>query len=75
MGEEPEKQREDGAEKQTGDDGKVKGGVFAAMDDIAGEPAEAEGELGTEIKKRAEEDEEGAEKEKSAAKFTHWIHG
>ena len=45
MGEEPEKQREKGAEEQAGSDGKVEGGVFATMDDVAGEFSKAKGEL------------------------------
>ena len=41
MGEEPEEERECRAENEAGDDGKIESGVFAAMDDVAGEFAEA----------------------------------
>jgi hypothetical protein len=34
MGEEPEEERKRGAEKQASDDGKVKRGVFAAMNNV-----------------------------------------
>ena len=40
MGEEPEEQRKCGAEDKAGDNGKVEGGVFAAVDDVAGQAAE-----------------------------------
>jgi hypothetical protein len=48
--------------------------MFAAMDDVAGEFAEAEGEFGAEIEKSADDYEDGAQKEKSAAEVTERIH-
>ena len=54
MREEPEEEREADAEEQAGDDREVESGVFAAMDDVAGEAAEAEGEFTAEVKKRAD---------------------
>ena len=42
VGEEPEDQREAYAEDKASDDGKIKGGVFAAVDDVAGKAAESE---------------------------------
>jgi hypothetical protein len=69
MGEEPEEQRKCGAEDKAGDDRKVEGGVFAAVDDIAGETAEAEWKPAAEVKKGAYDNEEAAEEEESAAEF------
>lgn len=57
MGEKPEEERKGKAENETGDDGEIEGGVFAAVDDVAGETAEAEGEFAAEIEKSAKEDE------------------
>ena len=69
MGEKPEQERKGEAENEAGDDGEIEGGVFAAVDDVAGETAEAEGEFAAEIEKRAEDDKKAAEKEQSAAEF------
>ena len=63
MGEEPQEQRESGAEDKTGDDRKIEGGVFAAVDDVAGEAAEAQGELAAKVEERAENDQEDTENE------------
>jgi len=48
--------------------------VLAAVDDVAGEPTEAEGEFSAEIEESANEDEETAEEKKHAAEFTERIH-
>ena len=74
MSKEPKEQRESGAEDEAGDDGKVKGGVFATVDDVARQAAEAEGEFAAEVEKTADKDEEAAENEESAAEFTDRIH-
>ncbi len=74
MGEEPEEDGEGGAEKEAGDDREVEGGVFAAMDDVAGEAAEAYWKFSAEVDKSAEEDEERAENEERAAEFAERIH-
>jgi hypothetical protein len=58
VGKEPEEERKHGAEDKASDDGKVKGGVFAAMHDVARESAQAQGELASEIQEGADEDEE-----------------
>jgi hypothetical protein len=75
VGEEPEEEREGGAEEETGDNREVERGVFAAMEYVAGEFSQAEGEFRTKIKKCAQEDEEAAEEEKCAAEFAGGIHG
>ncbi len=76
MIDQPEEEREGGAEEETRDDGEVEGGVFAAMDDVAGEAAEAEGEFAfaSDVKKGADRDEESAENEEGAAEFAKRVH-
>jgi hypothetical protein len=74
MGEEPEGEREDETENEAGDDGEVEGGVFTAMNDVAGEAAETEGEFAAEVEKGADEDEEAAENEEGAAEFAKRVH-
>jgi hypothetical protein len=51
----PKKERQNGAEKQASNDGKVEGSVFATMDDVAGKFSETKGELAAEIKESAGE--------------------
>jgi len=49
--------------------------VFAAVDDVAGEFAEAEREFSTaEIKDRAEDSQDGGEDEESAAEVAERVH-
>jgi hypothetical protein len=74
MGEKPEEERKCEAEDEAGDDGEIEGGVFAAVDDVAGKFAEAEGKFATEIEKSAKDDKKAAEKEQSAAEFTEGVH-
>ena len=74
MGEEPKEKREGEAENETSHDGEIEGGVFAAVDDVAGKSAKTKREFAREIKKRAEEDKESAEAEKHAAKIANRIH-
>jgi len=74
MSKEPKEQRESGAEDEAGDDGKVEGGVFAAVDDVARQAAEAQGELAAKVKERADENQEDAENEEHAAKFAEGVH-
>ena len=69
MPKEPKEQRESGAEDKTGNDGKVEGGVFAAVDDVARQAAEAQGELAAKVKESAENDQEDAQNEEHAAEF------
>ena len=54
--EEPEEQGKCCAEDEAGDDREIEGGVFAAMDDVAGELSEAEREFATEIEESADGD-------------------
>lgn len=75
MGEEPEEEREAEAQNETGDDGKIKRGVFAAMDDVAWKTAEAQREFSAKVEKSAKENEETAEEEERAAEFAERVHG
>ena len=74
VGDEPEEKRERGAEEKTGDDGKVEGGVFAAVDDVAGQFPEAEGQLVSEIEKEADQNQQCSEENKRAAELAERVH-
>jgi hypothetical protein len=74
MSEKPEEERKTEAENEAGDDREVEGGVFAAMDDVAGEAAEAQREFSAKVKKSTYNDEESTENEKGAAEFAEGIH-
>lgn len=60
VGEEPKEERNHGAEEKASDDGEVKGCVFAAVHDVAGQAAEAEGKLGAKIENDPDENEKTA---------------
>jgi len=75
MSKKPEEEREAEAEGETGDDGEIESGVFASMDDVAGEAAETQWEFSAEIKYRANGQEQGAQNEEGAAEFADRIHG
>ena len=75
MSKKPEEEREAEAEDETGDDGEIESGVFASMDDVAGEAAETQWEFSAEIKYRANGEEQGAQNEEGAAEFADGIHG
>jgi hypothetical protein len=74
MGEEPEKQREKGAEEQAGNDGKVESGVFAAMDDVAGQSSKTKGKLAAKVEESADEREQPTQEEEGAAEFAERFH-
>jgi phage-related minor tail protein len=74
VGDEPEEERNAEAEDETSDNRKVKRGVFAAVDDIAGKAAEAQGKFSAEVEKSANEHEEATEEEQGAAEFTQRVH-
>ncbi len=75
MGEEPEDQSEAYAEGDRSCDWEVEGGVFAAVDDVAGEAAEAEREFAGEVEESARGDEDAAEDQEGTAEVAGWIHG
>jgi len=70
----PEEKRKAEAEDETGDDGEIKRGVFAAMDDVAGEASETERKSRAEIQKCAKKDKDATEDEQGAAEFAERIH-
>ena len=74
MSEQPEEERKTEAEEEAGDDRKVEGGAFAAVDDVAGEAAEAQREFSAEVKQSTHNDEESTENEKGATEFAEGIH-
>ena len=74
MGEEPEEKAEGGAQDETGDDGEVESGVFASVDDVAGEFSQAKREFGAEIEQCADEEGEAAENEQRAAEIAERVH-
>jgi hypothetical protein len=71
---EPEEKRNAEAEDKAGDDRKVKRGVFAAVDDVAGKSSQAEGEFFAEIEKSANDGEEAAEEKKGSSEFAGRVH-
>ena len=71
---EPEEERERGAEEKASDDGEVERGVFAAVDDVAGQFSQAEWKLASEIEKSSEKDEESTEEKKRAAGLAKGVH-
>ena len=74
MSEQPEEERKTEAEEEAGDDRKVEGGAFAAVDDVAGEAAETPWEFSPEVKQSADKDQKSAENEEGAAEFPEGIH-
>ena len=48
--------------------------MFAVVDDIAGEPAEAQGEFSAEVKKSAYNDQQATKNKESAPEFAEGIH-
>jgi hypothetical protein len=48
--------------------------VFTAVDDIAREPAETEGQFSAKVKKSANDDQQAAKEEKRAAEFAERVH-
>jgi hypothetical protein len=74
VGNEPEEERNAEAEDNAGDDRKVKRGVFAAVDDVAGKAAEAQGKFSAEVEKSANEHQEATEEEQGAAEFAQRVH-
>jgi hypothetical protein len=70
----PKNQAECDADEQAGNQWKIKSGVLAAVNDIAGEPAEAEREFAAERQEGADGDEHCAEYEEGAAEVLEWLH-
>jgi hypothetical protein len=74
VGEEPEEKRQSEAEEEAGDDGEIKSGVFAAVDDVAGKAAESERKAAAEVEQGAGDGKDDAEDEQDAAEFAERVH-
>lgn len=74
MREEPSQQREDDADQEASRDREIKGCVIAAVHDVAGETAEAERQLSTEIEQSAHAGDNDAENNQSAAEIAERFH-
>jgi hypothetical protein len=72
--EKPEEKGKSGAQEEACDDGEIKCGVFAAMDDVAGKFAKTERQPGAEIEKCADENKETTEEQEPATEFAEWVH-
>ena len=64
VGEEPEKERNDDAGNEAGDDREVERSVFAAMNDVTRKSSKPKGKFAAEVEESADEDEESAEGKK-----------
>ena len=71
---EPEEERKHDADDEAGHDREVERGVFAAVNDVAGQFSQAEWQLVPEIKKEPNQDEEPSEEEKRTAEFAKRVH-
>lgn len=74
MIDQPKEERKTEAEDEAGNDGEIEGGVFAAIDDVAGESPQAEGEFSAKVEESTDENEETAEKKERAAEFAEGVH-
>jgi hypothetical protein len=72
--EKPKEQRQAEAENEACHDGKIKRGVFTAMDDVAGEFSETKRKFGTEIEESADQHEDATEDQQHTTKFAERIH-
>jgi len=71
---EPEEKRQRDADNEARDNWKVKRGVFPAVNDVAGQFSQAEGEFAAKIEESTDEKQEAAEEKKRAAEFAERIH-
>jgi hypothetical protein len=70
----PEKKTKSNAEQKASGNRKVKGGVLAAVDDVAGKSAEAEGQPAVKVEKKTQSDEDAAENQERAAEIASRMH-
>jgi hypothetical protein len=71
---EPEEEREHDTYDKASNDGKVERGVFAAVNDVARQFSQAEGEFAAKIEESTDKNQKAAEKEEGAAEFAERIH-
>src|SRR5947209_12299420 len=70
----PDEDGQRSAEEEAGDDREIEGSVFAAMDDVSREAAEAQREFSIEVEESADDDQECAEDEEDATELAKRIH-
>jgi hypothetical protein len=70
----PEEEREHDTYDEAGNDGKVERGVFAAVNDVAGQFSQAKGELTAKIEESTDKNQKAAKKEEGAAEFAKRVH-
>ena len=71
---EPEKKRKADAKEKAGNDGEIKSGVLAAMDDVAGKMAQPERKFSAKEEEDAKQQEKTAKKDRRTAEFAKRIH-
>src|SRR5262249_8016359 len=74
IGDEPEEQRQRHADYKANHDKKVKGRMFAAVDDVAKQFSQTEKEFVPEIKKDTNQHKKPSEENKKAAKLAKRVH-
>lgn len=74
MRDEPEKQRNNDADNQAGDDWEVERSVFAAVNDVARQLSQAKWKFVPPIKESTNQGEEPSEEDKRAAEFAQRVH-
>jgi hypothetical protein len=70
----PEEECEHDTYDKASNDGKVERGVFAAVNDVAGQFSQAEVEFTAKIEESTDKNQKAAEKEEGAAEFAEGIH-
>src|SRR5713101_1712741 len=70
----PEEQAQGEAQDEAGDDGKIKRGVLAAMNDVARQAAKAERQPPAEVEHCADDNKQAAENEQHSSKITEGVH-
>jgi hypothetical protein len=75
VGDEPEKQGKADADEDGGGNRKVERGVFAAMEDVARQAAESEGQATMDVEDGTDSGQDQAEDQESAAEIAGGVHG
>src|SRR5437868_4161965 len=70
----PKNQADENADYEAGDQREIKCAVLAAIADVSGQTAEAEGKFWTEVEECSEEDEHGSNGQEEATELLHGLH-
>jgi len=70
----PEEERKTDAKDEAGDDREIESSVFAAIDNVPREAAEAEERFAAEVEKCTDENDKASEEEERAAEFAEGVH-